>query len=173
MEFTLAMSLLHWWAIRHNVAPEAIRELEILMGTASATPAPTLSPAPPRSEDAVKNECRLIAARRGDMHLWRNNVGVLEDDRGIPLRFGLANDSSRINKVIKSADLIGIRKVQITPGMVGRTMGQFVSLEIKEGGWRYTGKGREAAQRVWLDLINAMGGDARFISDPSQLTFSD
>lgn len=83
--------------------------------------------------------------------LFRNIVGVsCLDANGRPVRYGLANESPDQNKVIKSADLIGIRPVLIEPRHVGHTIGQFVSREVKKGGWVYTGKGREAAQMAWV-----------------------
>jgi len=97
--------------------------------------------------------------------LWRNNVGVLIDKFRRPVRFGLANDSKKTNENLKSADLIGIKKVIITQEMVGKTIGQFVSREIKRPGWKYSGTEREKAQLEWEVLINSMGGDAGFATD--------
>ena len=78
------------------------------------------------------------------------------------IRYGLANESAEQNKAIKSADLIGIRPVLIEPRHVGHTIGQFVSREVKKGGWVYTGKGRETAQMNWVRAIVSRGGDACF-----------
>lgn len=111
---------------------------------------------------------RLEAARRGWV-LYRNNVGVLPDARGVPVRFGLANDSAAVNANVKSADLIGIRPVLITPDMVGKTIGQFVSREVKAPGWRFTGTERELAQLRWIELVLRYGGDASFCTGPDGL----
>lgn len=115
------------------------------------------------SEAAVQTQVRLDAARAG-IPTWRNNVGVLLDKRGVPVRFGLANDSSAVNKRFKSADLIGIKPVTVTPQMVGSVIGQFWSRECKHAGWTYRGDDHEQAQQRWATLVQAHGGDAGFAS---------
>lgn len=61
------------------------------------------------SESAIQNKVRLAAAYAG-LECWRNNVGVsmVIDEYGNkrPVRYGLANDSAKVNKEIKSSDLI-------------------------------------------------------------------
>jgi hypothetical protein len=94
--------------------------------------------------------------------LWRNNVGAATTADGSFIRFGLANDSSGLNKILKSADLIGINPVQITQDMVGCVIGQFISREVKTKNWRYTGTAREQAQLKWIELILSLGGNACF-----------
>lgn len=95
--------------------------------------------------------------------MWRNNVGVLIDATGRPVRYGLANDSKAMNQAVKSADLIGIRPVTITPDMVGQTIGQFVSIEVKAEGWRpQPNDQHEIAQRKWAELVILAGGYAIF-----------
>jgi hypothetical protein len=116
-----------------------------------------------RGEDYVQSVVRLHAPTIGET-LWRNNVGVLIDATGRPVRFGLANDSPKLNAALKSGDLIGWRTVTITPEMVGARIAQFISRECKHEGWEYTGRDREAAQAAWLRMINAAGGDARFMT---------
>jgi hypothetical protein len=74
----------------------------------------------------------------------------------------LANDSEKLNKVIKSGDLIGIRPIKITQNLVGYTIGQFVSREVKAANWRYSGDQRESAQLKWAELVIGLGGDAAF-----------
>ena len=120
-----------------------------------------------RNEATIQALERLAAAQRGDI-LFRNNVGVLLDRRGVPVRFGLANDSAAVNDHTKSADLIGIRRVLITPEMVGRTIGQFLSREVKAEGWRFTGTPREIAQLRWIELVTSYGGDAAFSTGDPQ-----
>lgn len=113
------------------------------------------------NEAAVQSLVRLEAVEKG-VRLWRNNVGALIDSRGVPVRFGLANDSATLNKAIKSGDLIGWRPVLIGPEHVGMTIAQFVSRECKRPGWVYHGSPHEVAQAEWLRLVQADGGDAAF-----------
>lgn len=150
---------IYQWANKHNVSPDAVAEL-LDMYVAQA-PQETVKDTPALSEAAVQQRVRLEAAKKG-IRIWRNNVGVLTDDRGVPVRYGLANDSKAVNSMIKSSDLIGIRPVTITPDMVGRVIGQFVAREIKAEGWRYSGNVHEAAQLRYLELVTGMGGDGQF-----------
>lgn len=116
------------------------------------------------SETEVQAAVRLEYARRG-YRLFRNNVGVLVDQTGRPVRYGLANDSAPLNRVLKSSDLIGWRSVIITPGHVGLQLAQFCSFECKAGGWHLTdGDKRGQAQKAWLDLVVGDGGEARFVT---------
>lgn len=121
------------------------------------------SPAPPGagSEARVQSAVRLEAAK-GGVRVYRNNVGVLKDDRGVPLRFGLANDSKAMNSVVKSSDLIGWRPILITQGMVGTKIAKFVSIECKAAGWKWTATEREKAQAAWIALVNRDGGEGYF-----------
>ncbi len=119
------------------------------------------------SEARVQSRIRLEAPGRG-VRLFRNNVGVLTREDGTPVRFGLANDSKALNENIKSGDLIGWRRVLITPDMVGRIVAVFVSRECKPEDWSPCAPtnvklfAREEAQRRWAQLVNDDGGDARF-----------
>lgn len=117
-------------------------------------------------EQDVQSLIRLEGPSKG-VRLFRNNVGVLFDSRGVPVRYGLANDSPKLNEKLKSADLIGWRRVLITPDMVGRLIAQIVSRECKPDGWRPAGPTaklfhHEEAQREWARIINEDGGDAQF-----------
>jgi len=114
------------------------------------------------SEAYAQSLVRLAAAREPTVTLWRNNVGVLTDERGRPVRYGLANDSAALNQRLKSADLIGWRSTVITPAHVGTRVAVFASLEVKRLGWRYTGTEREVAQAAWRDMVRAAGGLADF-----------
>lgn len=116
------------------------------------------------NEATVQAHVRLLAAKEG-WRLWRNNVGVLPDSRGVPVRYGLANDSAAVNRLVKSGDLIGIRPLLITQDMVGKVIGQFVSLECKHGDWRWDPRkfdARERAQQTWRELVQGVGGYAEF-----------
>lgn len=113
-------------------------------------------------ETDIQAEVRLAASKLG-WRVWRNNVGVLMDKRGVPVRYGLANDTKQMNKEIKSADLIGVRPLLILPEHVGHTLGQFVSLECKRPGWKPRANDEhEQAQQRWASLVNGLGGYAIF-----------
>lgn len=142
------------WAMRWNIPIEAIHDL-------IATLAPTTGGYGGGAEAAVQQAVRMEASRAGG-RLWRNNLGAVKMPDGGYLRYGLANDSTAMNKRLKSSDLVGIRPVLITQHMVGRTIGQFMAREIKRPGWEFRGDARERAQLAFLTLIYALGGDACF-----------
>ena len=119
------------------------------------------------SESNVQTRVRLECSRRG-WYVFRNNLGAGYLQDGSFVRWGLANDAREMNTKVKSSDLVGWREVVITPDMVGQKIAQFVSLECKREGWRYTGTEVEVAQRKWLDTVARSGGFATFVTDPSQ-----
>lgn len=150
---------IYQWAIRWGVPLEGLTELQGIFRLEGGHELPKAITG--TSEAAVAAAVRLEAASKG-VKLFRNNVGALLDARGVPVRYGLANESKRINEKIKSGDYIGWRPVLITPAHVGQSIAQFVSRETKAVGWRYTGAGREPAQLAWAQLVTAGGGDATF-----------
>lgn len=153
------------WAIRNQVSQQALDELRGILGTIPVH-LPVLSAT--KDEAYVQSRVRLEAAQKG-LKLWRNNVGVLLDARGVPIRYGLANDSARLNKIVKSADLIGWRPLLITIHHVGSYIAQFVSRECKRPGWKYCGDDHERAQLRWVEAVVSDGGDAKFCSGEGTL----
>ena len=121
-----------------------------------------------KDESTVSDEVRLKASQLG-WRLWRNNVGVAVDKRGIPVRYGLCNESKRMNTKTKSSDLIGIRPVVITQDMVGTTVGVFVAVEVKKSTWKWSGSPRELAQNNFLDIVNKLGGHGVFMNNTENL----
>ena len=138
---------LNEWAIQWDIPRQAIFDLKIRMGIAQND---GMMKYELTTEAGAQNNVRLLASQAG-ARLWRNNVGVLKDERGVPVRYGLANESSKINSVLKSSDLVGIS-----------ADGQFMAREVKAPGWYYTGTKRESAQLNFIELINKLGGDAKF-----------
>lgn len=155
------MTVLTDWARDWGVTPDAVRDLmQRLTLEAKNTDTPAKAEG---SEAWVQSRLLLDAGYRGDVLLFRNNVGVLEDRNGRPVRYGLANDSPRVNRSLKSADCIGIWRRLIHPKDVGTFIGQFVSAETKHVGWTpRPGDAHEVAQSNWAALINNYGGIARF-----------
>ena len=150
------MTALNEWAARHLITQAALDDLRrVLTLPLYVEPHPRETG---NSEASVQALVRLQAAQRGCC-LWRNNVGAVGR-----LRFGLANDSTGINRVIKSSDLIGIQARVITPEMVGTVIGQFVARECKSAGWVYRGTAREKAQLKFIEIVNGYGGDAAFVT---------
>jgi hypothetical protein len=156
------------WARTWAVSDQALADLRARLG-ALDTSGPAPGAGVGTSEAAVQARVRLAASQRG-LRLWRNNVGAFHDTAaGVHVRFGLANDSKELNRVIKSGDLIGIRPRVIQQSDVGSLIGQFMSREVKHAGWRYTGTEREVAQLNWAKLVTSLGGDAGFITSESML----
>jgi hypothetical protein len=73
------------------------------------------------SEQTIQQEIR-IACSQGPVRLFRNNTGTLRDANGRPVQFGLCKGS---------ADLIGWKRVTVTPEMVGSIVAVFTSIEVK------------------------------------------
>lgn len=154
------------WAARHGVSLQALAELQAVFGMHGGHDLPPEVKG--TSEAAVQAAVRLEAARKG-VRLFRNNVGALIDSRGVPVRYGLANESKQVNEVMKSADLIGWRPMLIEQRHVGTVVAQFVSREVKAVGWHYTGSDREPAQLAWAQLVTSGGGDAAFCTGTGTL----
>lgn len=105
-------------------------------------------------EQAIMQRVQLRASRLG-WRVFRNNVGVLPDARGVPVRYGLGNGS---------ADLVGWRSLTITPDMVGKKMAQFVAVEVKAERGRLT-----EDQARWLAAVEVAGGLAIVARGPEDL----
>ena len=144
---------IHDWAIRWGIPAQAMSEL-------LAMPLPESAPVM-NTEAAIQGSIRLHASQLGN-NLWRNNNGATETKDGRHLRYGLGNDSPRINKEFKSSDLIGITPVMVTPQHVGGVFGVFTAVEVKHGGWSWSGNEREQAQWKYIMLVRSKGGFAGF-----------
>lgn len=157
--------ILSEWGKEWGIPYQALNDLRIRFGSASTEPR---TETPGLSEAAVQNQIRLEAAEVG-ARIWRNNVGAMMDENGHFIRFGLCNDSAQMNREIKSSDLIGIKPVLITPAHVGSVLGVFLAREVKPGNWFFTGTDRERGQLKFLELVAALGGDARFVTGRGSL----
>lgn len=94
-----------------------------------------------KSETDILQECRLAASEYGAI-MWRNNTGMLKDDNGRPIRYGLC---------VGSSDLIGIFN------------GRFVAAEVKKPGWKPSGAAQLKhwqEQLNFIDVVNKAGGIA-------------
>lgn len=148
------------WATKHGVSLAALDEL--LMTTYMPPVVAGSEEEELSGETAVQQLIRAEAPALG-CDLWRNNNGSLLDERGIPVRFGLLNDSKKVNKVIKSSDLIGITPV--TDPMSGRQYGVFTAVEVKAPGYKGPRTQHDQAQARFIALVRSKGGIAGFASD--------
>lgn len=105
------------------------------------------------SEASVVAEVRLAWSNTGN-RIFRNNVGQLYDRDGRIVRYGLC---------VGSSDLIGWRKVTITPDMVGQTIAQFAALECKRKGGQPTGQ-----QVRFLKVVEEAGGIAAIVTSADE-----
>jgi hypothetical protein len=158
-----------YWEARH---PQAALELKQILG---AMPWPANDKTDGKSEAWAQQQARFNISKAGAM-AWRNNNGATPTKvpaccpscglhftiKQPPIRYGLANDSQKLNKKIKSSDLILEIPRIITPQMVGTTIAQFGAVECKRPGWAFSGSDEEIAQLAWLQLTASLGGYATF-----------
>jgi len=107
------------------------------------------------SETNLVKKIQIAFSRLG-ARVFRNNIGMLEDKRGMKVRYGLCTGSS---------DLIGWTPVVITQAMVGSRVAVFTSVEAKSD------KGKlRPEQMAWLTVIEAAGGIAMLVRSESEAT---
>ena len=119
-------------------------------------------------ETKIQSETLLESGKIPSLRLFRNNVGVgfqgkilsenypiitLENYRRVS--FGL---------VPGSGDCIGWQSIKIAPDMVGKTIAQFVSVELKTD----TGK-PQTNQKNWYNQVSNSGGKAIVIRNHQDL----
>jgi hypothetical protein len=88
---------------------------------------------------------------------WRNNVGVLQDEHGTHVRYGLA---------VGSSDIVGLVRCEVDavhqtspPSAVRLAIGRFFALEIKQ-----PGKKPNEDQERFLEVVRKMGGAAAWVT---------
>ena len=133
------------WKLRHNISDSALAELANLFRCGVVDLVNMQD-----DESRVMAAVRLSASAEG-WTLMRNNVGAGKLSNGRFMRWGLSNESQKMNRSIKSSDLIGFKP-----------NGQFVARECKRPGWKFTGTPHELAQLAFITMINLNGGDAKF-----------
>lgn len=150
------------WARRWRLSDAALAELLVLLAQPPGIHPDTKAPG---SEAAAQAAIRL-AAPHNRVTLWRNNNVAFVDESGVPVRAGLANDSAKLNRHIKSSDLIGLVPIEIQPWHVGRVLGAFVAIETKKPSWVYRHSDKRAvAQQRFLQLVRSAGGLGAFARD--------
>jgi len=87
----------------------------------------------------------LLALSEAGCLVWRNNVGVLPDRRGIPLRFGLCVGSSDIVGLCSDGKFLAI-EVKTALGQPTEAQLRFIQAVQRQGG--RAGIARSAAEAV-------------------------
>lgn len=156
------------WAVRNRVTLRALGELYAAFGH---LPGLGNGVNAGDSEGLVQGKLRVSADAQG-YKLFRNNVGATPakcpscGEKTQPVRYGLANDSAALNKVVKSSDLIGwVTETWLHPETFQPTrIARFVAIECKRADWPgYNPEdAHERAQQRWLELVVSGGGLARF-----------
>lgn len=159
--------MLDEWAREYGVSAEALLALRVRMGIAATEVMPSIElDDKTGSEGYQQSLVRIEAAQRG-VFLTRNNVGALLDERGVPVRYGLFNESKEQNKLVKSSDLIGWESILIGPQHVGTVIARFTSIEMKKRVWQFNPKDDyEVGQLNWNNFVNSKGGFAQFCTGP-------
>ena len=80
----------------------------------------------------------VLNHRNSPCRLWRNNVGCLKDERGIPLHYGLG---------VGSSDWVGLVTRE------GKLRGRFLAVEVKTPVGRVSDE-----QKAWLGAVRSLGG---------------
>lgn len=148
------MHSLREWQIRWGVPDAAIAEL---------IPSVTAVLDDASSEQDTQARLRVKASQCGGA-LWRNNSGATQDDTGRWVRYGLGNDSKKLNESWKSSDLIGITPMT----WQGHTFGVFTAVEVKHPGWKKPESDRDRAQLAFHMTVRRLGGIAGFVTHVDQ-----
>lgn len=112
-------------------------------------------------EGRLMAEIMIDASKKG-WRLFRNSVGLAwqgKPNGEIVTRTGISIILAGARRVrfglaVGSGDLIGWRPVVITDDMVGTTIAQFASVEVKTSGYARATK----EQKNWMDQVNNAGG---------------
>ena len=152
------------WAERFNIGPDALfslyQILTIPLGSAA------VGEYEKNSETYVQNILRVLASSREHAYLWRNNVGATQTPDGRMIRYGLCNESKKLNQRFKSSDLIGGTPVTVTADMVGKRVMIFTAVEVKKADWKPgSDTQRERGQLRFINAVRAAGGFGFFCRD--------
>ena len=122
------------------------------------------------NESTVAQQVMLEEARLGLLGM-RNNVGACQDQTGRLIRYGLMNESAKINAKIKSSD-----RILIVPtwcyreGLGWGWLGAFGAIETKKTGWKFShADERAVAQQAFHDIVRGYGGFAGFATGPADV----
>ncbi len=104
----------------------------------------------------------MMEASRLDLRLLRNNRGLFWTlDKSRKTRAGLEAKGA--------SDLIGITTITIRPEDVGRRIGVFTAVEVKEPEWKKPSGETEEDQQNFINQVKLRGGIGFFINNHEKL----
>lgn len=146
------------WVARWGVPPEAMRDLRAALGRTGGLVYDG-PPVRPHADETERGAAYRLAVQSWGGTLMRNNNGVAHQPDGRPIRYGLGNESQKLQATCKSSDWIGI-----APG------GRFLAVEDKPPGWRFSpGDEHTAGQWRFLARVNELGGVGMFATHPDDI----
>lgn len=83
--------------------------------------------------------------------VFRNNVGVLKDYRGVPIKFGLCVGSSDLIGWTKDGKFLAV-EVKTTKGRVSKAQENFINAVNKSGGIGFVARRKEDVKKFLTDL---------------------
>lgn len=104
------------------------------------------------TEANVQAQILIDIGKYPNIRLFRNNVGMLQDATGRPVKYGVCNPGG--------SDLLGWTTKTITPEMVGQQVAVFTAIEVKNDKGRVT-----EAQLNFISRVKQAGGIATIARD--------
>ncbi|AUR82469.1 hypothetical protein NVP1024O_69 [Vibrio phage 1.024.O._10N.261.45.F8] len=157
------------WAERFNIGPDALFSLYGILTAPLGSS--EMAPYEKMPEKHVQDALRVVASSREHTYLWRNNVGATQTPDGRMIRYGLCNESKKLNQRFKSSDLIGGTPIVVTPEMVGKRVMVFTAVEVKKADWKPgSDTQRERGQLRFINAVRAAGGIGFFCRDSGVYT---
>lgn len=152
------------WAERFNIGPDALFSLYQILTIPLWDS--NLAPYDKMPEKHVQDMIRCVSGAHEHAYLWRNNVGATQTPDGRMIRYGLCNESKKLNQRFKSSDLIGGTPVTVTADMVGKRVMIFTAVEVKKADWKPgSDTQRERGQLRFINAVRAAGGFGFFCRD--------
>lgn len=125
-------------------------------------------------QQGIRKECSAT-----DNRIFRNAVGSGYSPHAVYAALGCIYDPELKKRVEKhlnkgifqygfgkgSSDLIAIQQVTITPDMVGKKVGVFCAIEVKDPDHK-TDRDHLERQQKFINVIKSLGGRAGFATSP-------
>lgn len=97
-------------------------------------------------ETNIMNACMVALSAAGCL-VWRNNVGVLPDASGRPIRYGLGTGSSDLVGICRDGTFLAV-EVKTPTGRVSPAQEAFIAAVRRRGGRAGVARSPEEAVRI-------------------------